>query len=89
MSNFGHTKINAGKLGGRRVRIVRPYRGYPVGTVLSPPAGARQIMLQDRDALGRPVAEIVNDDQVEAINEPSQTASEPAPVAKKSAPKKK
>lgn len=58
------TRINTGKAGSRgpRVRIIRAWRGYPVGVVLSPPASARQIMLQHKDPLGRHVAEEVVDD---------------------------
>lgn len=67
------SKINTGMMGSRtqprpriRVRILRGHPFYVAGTVLTPPAGARDILLRQRDPLGRPVAEIVNDDPVVA-----------------------
>lgn len=63
------SKINTGKISGKiRVRITRPWRGYPVGTIITPPAGLRQILLQTNDQLGHSVAEVVVEDS-------------PAPVA--------
>lgn len=56
-------KINTGKISGKiRVRITRPWRGYPVGTIITPPAGLRQILLQTNDQLGHSVAEVVAED---------------------------
>lgn len=56
-------KINTGKITGKvRVRIMRPWRGYPVGTIITPPAGLRQILLQTNDQLGHPVCEVVAED---------------------------
>lgn len=57
------SKINTGKITGKiRVRIMRPWRGYPVGTIITPPAGLRQILLQTNDQLGHSVAEVVAED---------------------------
>jgi len=62
-------KINTGKITGKtRVRIMRPWRGYPVGTIIIPPAGLRQILLQTNDQLGHPVAEIVAEDVVDPLD---------------------
>jgi len=47
-----------------RIRILRSWRGYPVGAVIQPPGGARQILLQAKDPLGNKVAELVEDDPV-------------------------
>lgn len=72
------SKINTGRMGSRtqarpriRVRILRGHPFYLAGTVLQPPSGAREILLRQRDPLGRPVAEIVNEEPVtEKIEEP-------------------
>ena len=53
------SKINTGKITGKvRIRIMRPWRGYPVGTVISPPGAMRQILLQAKDHMGNKVAEL-------------------------------
>lgn len=58
------SRINTGRLGGRiRVRIMRPWRGYPVGAVIQPPGAMRQILLQAKDQLGHKVAEEVVEDE--------------------------
>lgn len=52
-------RINTSKISGRiRVRIQRPWRGYPIGAIIAPPAGLRQIILQAKDQLGRHIAVI-------------------------------
>lgn len=45
-----------------RIRIMRSWRGYPVGTIISPPGAMRQILLQAKDQLGNKVAEPVDED---------------------------
>ena len=53
------SRINTGKITGKvRIRITRPWRGYPVGTIISPPGAMRQILLQAKDSLGNKVAEL-------------------------------
>jgi hypothetical protein len=70
------TKINTGKISGRiGIRILRPFRGYPVGTVLHPTAGARQVYLGTRDQLGNKVAEEV----VEGRKKKAAAAKQPEP----------
>lgn len=45
-----------------RVRTIRSFRGHPAGTILTPLSGAaRQMLLETKDALGRPIAELVED----------------------------
>jgi hypothetical protein len=61
-------RINTGKLGaGIRVRILRPWRGYPVGAIIAPPGGLRQILLQAKDQLGRQVASIEPTELIEPM----------------------
>ena len=61
------SRINTGKITGKvRIRIMRPWRGYPVGTVISPPGAMRQILLQAKDSLGNKVAEL-EEEPVEEI----------------------
>jgi hypothetical protein len=56
------SRTNIGRIGGRiGVRIMRPWRGYPVGAVINPPGAMRQILLQAKDQLGNKVAEIVEE----------------------------
>lgn len=60
------SKINTNKISSKiRVRIMRPWRGYAVGTIINPPGAMRQILMQTKDALGKNVAEIVEDEIVE------------------------
>ncbi|MFA7278917.1 MAG: hypothetical protein WC100_02370 [Sterolibacterium sp.] len=44
-----------------RIRIMRSWRGYPVGTIISPPGAMRQILLQAKDQLGNKIAEQVDE----------------------------
>lgn len=63
------SKINTGKITGKiRVRIMRPWRGYQVGTIITPPAGLRQILLQTNDQLGHSVAEVVAEDVADPLD---------------------
>lgn len=94
------SKINTGRMGSRtqarpriRVRILRGHPFYLAGTVLTPPAGARDILLRQRDQLGRPVAEVIADEPSamaadEATHDQDEAAPEPAAVAQKPAKKK-
>lgn len=52
-----------------RIRILRSWRGYPVGAVIQPPGGARQILLQAKDPLGNKVAELIEEEPEERIPE--------------------
>ncbi len=53
---------HANRFGGKtqrtriRIRILRSVSGFSAGAVISPPAGAAQILLARKDQLGRPVA---------------------------------
>jgi hypothetical protein len=70
------SKINTARIKGKiRVRILRPWRGYPVGSVISPPAGMRQMLLQAKDRMGKPVAEVI-----EATDEPAPPVFAPVAV---------
>jgi hypothetical protein len=66
-------KPNTNRLGARlssrtpRIRILRSWRGFPVGAIIQPPAGARQILLQAKDQLGNKVAEEVKHEVVAGI----------------------
>jgi len=44
-----------------RIRILRSWRGYPVGAVIAPPGAQRQILLQAKDPLGNKIAELVDE----------------------------
>ena len=74
-----------------KIRILRSWRGYGPGAIISPPAGARQILLSATDQLGRQIAEIVGDDAVgnriaEVVNEAAAFSSpEKAPPADEAA----
>jgi len=60
-------RVNLARIGSRisrkvpRIRILRSWRGYPVGAVIQPPAGPRQILLQAKDQLGNKIAELVEE----------------------------
>jgi len=60
-------RINMARIGSRisrkvpRIRILRSWRGYPVGAIIQPPGGQRQILLQAKDQLGNKVAELVEE----------------------------
>jgi hypothetical protein len=68
-------RINLARIGSRisrkvpRIRILRSWRGYPVGAVIQPPAGPRQILLQAKDQLGNKVAELVEEPIVDQCSE--------------------
>lgn len=75
------TKINTGKIGSRiRVRIMRPWRGYPVGAVIAPPGAMRQILLQAKDPLGNKIAEEVAETALEAAAPVTGMAGGPSEV---------
>ena len=59
-NRFGEVRTQRPRI---RVRILRGHPFYLAGTVLEPPAGARDILLRQRDQLGRPVAEIVTEEE--------------------------
>lgn len=54
-SRLGTRGIN-GKI---RVRITRPWRGYKVGDVITPPGALRRELLRKEDHLGNKFAEVV------------------------------
>jgi len=62
-------RLNMSRIGNRfsrktpRVRILRSWRGYPVGAVIQPPGGLRQILLQAHDQLGNKIAALVEEPQ--------------------------
>ena len=56
LNRFGKGKEQRPRI---RLRVLRGYGGYGVGAIISPPAGAAQILLAKKDQLGRPVVEIV------------------------------
>ena len=76
-------RINMSRIGNRtsrkvpRIRILRSWRGYPVGAVIQPPGGARQILLQAKDPLGNKIAELLPEerDVVDEKSEHRRTAS--------------
>ena len=64
------SKINTSKIKPKiRIRFRRSWRGYRKGAVIAPPAGMRQILLQQKDQLGNQVAELAD--------EPEQTSKKP------------
>lgn len=72
------SKINTARIHSKiRVRILRPWRGYPAGSVISPPAGMRQMLLQAKDRMGKPVAEKI-EATVEAAPVVARAAAQPA-----------
>jgi hypothetical protein len=83
-------RLNMSRIGNRtsrkvpRIRILRSWRGYPVGTVIQPPGGARQILLQAKDPLGNKIAEVVDesDDLVVQID-PEPESQSPANFAQR------
>ena len=83
-------KLNTGRLSRKQlsVRIMRPWRGYAVGTVLNPPASARQVFLQAKDFMGNPVAEevVIEPAIISTVDEPF-AGEVPAPEVE--IPKKK
>jgi hypothetical protein len=57
-------RINTSKISGRiRLRITRPWRGMQVGTIITPVAAMRQVLLQQVDQLGQHIAEVVEEDK--------------------------
>jgi len=58
--NRNITRVS-GKIPRPRIRIIRSWRGYPVGAVIQPPGGLRQILLEAKDQLGNKVAEMVEE----------------------------
>jgi len=64
-------RVNLARIGSRisrkvpRIRILRSWRGYPVGAVIQPPGSARQILLQAKDPLGNKIAELVEEPVVD------------------------
>ena len=62
MNRFGKGKEQRPRM---RLRILRGYGGYGVGAIISPPAGAAQILMAKKDQLGRPVVEVVNEQPTE------------------------
>ena len=70
-------RINMARIGSRisrkvpRIRILRSWRGYPVGAVIQPPGAARQILLQAKDPLGNKIAELLPEDR-DAVDEKSE-----------------
>jgi len=71
-------RINMARIGRKlstkvpRIRFLRSWRGYPVGAVIAPPGGLRQILLQAHDQLGNKVAEFVEEEEVQEVAEPSE-----------------
>jgi len=62
------SRINTSKITGKiRIRIIRPWRGYPVGAVIKPPGAMRQILLQAKDQLGNRVAEEVQEEAADPV----------------------
>jgi hypothetical protein len=62
------SRINTSKITGKiRIRIIRPWRGYPVGAVIKPPGAMRQILLQAKDQLGNRVAEEVEEEAADPV----------------------
>ena len=62
------SRINTSKITGKvRIRITRPWRGYPVGAVIKPTGALRQILLQAKDQLGNRVAEVVEEKESEPV----------------------
>jgi hypothetical protein len=63
-------RINTSKISGRiRLRILRPWRGMPVGTIITPVAAMRQVLLQQVDPLGQHIAEVVKEDDVSPVDQ--------------------
>ncbi len=60
LNRFGKGKEQRPRI---RIRILRGYGSMNAGAVISPPAGAAQILLAKKDQLGRPFAEVVSDDE--------------------------
>ncbi len=90
MNRFGKGKEQRPRI---RVRILRAYGGMNAGAVISPPAGAAQILLAKKDQLGRHIAEAVDDSTpavVSAVVTPTaepeiEAAEDDAPAAAKKA----
>jgi hypothetical protein len=63
-------RINTSKISGRiRLRILRPWRGMPVGAIITPVAAMRQVLLQQIDPLGQHIAEVVKEDDVSPVEQ--------------------
>ena len=71
-------------LGGRQLKLLRPWSGNAVGAVINPPASAAQILM-DR-GIAEPVEDPVEEPVVEAQPEP-ETVEEP-PKRKRGRPPK-
>jgi len=84
MSKINFNRMGQGREGRprHRVRILRSWRGYPVGTIIEPPAGMRQILLQAKDAMGAQVAELVDAPPVGEKIAPKPVKKTPAAATK-------
>ena len=73
-------RINTSKISGKiKVRILRAWRGFPVGTVIVPVGALRAMLLQEKGPLGEQIAEVVEDAAAPAEVTPEVTP-EVAPV---------
>ena len=81
------SRINTSKITGKiRIRIMRPWRGYPVGAVIKPPGAMRQMLLQAKDQLGNHVAEEVEEEEATQVAAKPTTAQAAASSEKPAAP---
>ena len=73
-------RLNSNRLGNRlpRIRILRSWRGYAVGAVIQPPAGAREVLLASKDQLGNKIAELVVDAVAPVFPEEPEILESPA-----------
>jgi len=77
------SRINTSKITGKiRIRIIRPWRGYPVGAVIKPPGAMRQILLQAKDQLGNRVAEVVEEEEAPPAAAKPSVERDPGPGEK-------
>ena len=71
------SRINTGKIASKiRIRIIDNGVGYSIGTILNLPAGARQVMLSKRNALGNKVAEIIEEPTQKDLDEVAAMSNE-------------
>lgn len=79
-SRLGMRGIN-GKI---RVRILRPWRGYKAGDVITPPGALRTELLRKKDQLGNKFAELAGAEPT--VKQPQPQATKPS-APKPSKPK--
>ena len=72
-------------LGGRALKLIRPWAGQPVGEVINPPAAAAQILMERK--IAEPVEEVIEEVAEEVVEEDPKPKRRGRPPGSKNKPK--